>query len=72
MMNVETFNLMLTFGLIMIGVLLLIFVIAVIVPKLAKFIDRAFGIKSETPPPTPPEEYTVQDIYEGERHDNGN
>jgi hypothetical protein len=67
--NIDTFNLMLTFGLAMIGILLLIFVIAVIVPRLAKWIDKAFGIKDNTPPPPPPEEYTVQDIYEGDRKD---
>ncbi|MDR0991422.1 MAG: hypothetical protein LBL87_00790 [Ruminococcus sp.] len=64
--NVDTFNLMLTFGIAMIGVLLLIFVIAVIVPKLSKWIDRAFGIKSTPPPEVSPEDYTVQDIYEGD------
>jgi hypothetical protein len=65
--NVDTFNLMLTFGIAMIGILLLIFVIAVIVPRLARWIDKAFGIKNNTPPPIPPEEYTVQDIYEGDK-----
>jgi hypothetical protein len=63
---------MLTFGIAMIGILLLIFVIAVIVPRLAKWIDRAFGIKNNTPPPVSPEDYTVQDIYEGDKKDNGN
>jgi hypothetical protein len=63
---------MLTFGVFMIGVLLIIFVIAVLVPRLAKFIDKAFGIKQNTPPPVSPEDYTVQDIYEGDKKENGN
>lgn len=45
--NKETFDLMVTFGLAMIGVLLLIWLLAVATPKMAKLADRLLGRKEE-------------------------
>lgn len=76
--NYETLNLMLKFGGIMMAILLLIWLLAVATPKLAKFIDKLLGrvnidkgqdsvpIKTENSDnPTEQEVYTVLDIYEG-------
>lgn len=60
----------LAFG--MIGILLLIWLIAVFTPKLAKFVDKTFGKTKIDPGPSSitlenGEKYTVKSIFEGEK-----
>ena len=50
--NKETFDLMLKLALGMVGILLLIWLIAVFTPKLAKFIDKIFGKAKIDPGPS--------------------
>ncbi len=70
--NYESLSLMLKFAFAMIGLLLLIWLLAVITPKLAKVIDRMFGrVKIDKGTDTMPvsddgkEVYKVYDIYDG-------
>lgn len=70
--NKETFDLMLKLALGMIGILLLIWLIAVFTPKLAKFIDKVFGKAKIDPGPSSitlenGEKYTVKSVFEGEK-----
>ncbi|MGN0552230.1 MAG: hypothetical protein ACI4I1_02525 [Oscillospiraceae bacterium] len=68
--NPDTFNLMMKLALGMVAVLLIIWVLAVITPKLAKLTDKILGkakidrgdssVTLENG-----EKYTVKDIYEG-------
>lgn len=72
--NKETFDLMLKLALGMVGILLLIWLIAVFTPKLAKFIDKTFGKTKIDPGPSSitlenGEKYTVKSIFEGEKTD---
>ena len=72
--NKETFDLMLKLALGMIGILLLIWLIAVFTPKLAKFIDKVFGKAKIDPGPSSitlesGEKYTVKSVFEGEKAD---
>lgn len=72
--NKETFDLMLKLALGMVGILLLIWLIAVFTPKLAKFIDKTFGKTKIDPGPSSitlenGEKYTVKSIFEGEKPD---
>ena len=72
--NKETFDLMLKLALGMIGILLLIWLIAVFTPKLAKFIDKVFGKSKIDPGPSSitlenGEKYTVKSVFEGEKAD---
>lgn len=72
--NKETFDLMLKLALGMVGILLLIWLIAVFTPKLAKFIDRIFGKAKIDPGPSSitlenGEKYTVKSVFEGEKPD---
>lgn len=62
----------LAFG--MVGILLLIWLIAVFTPKLAKFIDKVFGKAKIDPGPSSitlenGEKYTVKSVFEGEKTD---
>ena len=72
--NKETFDLMLKLALGMVGILLLIWLIAVFTPKLAKFIDKIFG-KAKIDPGQSSitlengEKYTVKSVFEGEKPD---
>lgn len=45
--NKETFDLMLTFGLAMMGVLMVIWLLAFATPHIAKFTDKLLGRKTE-------------------------
>lgn len=70
--NKETFDLMLKLALGMVGILLLIWLIAVFTPKLAKFIDKIFGKAKIDPGPSSitlenGEKYTVKSVFEGEK-----
>ena len=70
--NQETFDLMLKLAFGMIGILLLIWLIAVFTPKLAKFVDKTFGKTKIDPGPSSitlenGEKYTVKSIFEGEK-----
>ena len=72
--NKDTFDLMLKLALGMIGILLLIWLIAVFTPKLAKFIDNFFGKAKIDPGPSSitlenGEKYTVKSVFEGEKTD---
>lgn len=72
--NKETFDLMLKLALGMVGILLLIWLIAVFTPKLAKFIDKIFGKAKIDPGPSSitlenGEKYTVKSVFEGEKAD---
>lgn len=72
--NKETFDLMLKLALGMVGILLLIWLIAVFTPKLAKFIDKVFGKAKIDPGPSSitlenGEKYTVKSVFEGEKPD---
>lgn len=72
--NKETFDLMLKLALGMVGILLLIWLIAVFTPKLAKFIDKIFGKAKIDPGPSSitlenGEKYTVKSVFEGEKTD---
>ena len=72
--NKETFDLMLKLALGMVGILLLIWLIAVFTPKLAKFIDKIFGKAKIDPGPSSItlencEKYTVKSVFEGEKPD---
>lgn len=72
--NKETFDLMLKLALGMIGILLLIWLIAVFTPKLAKFVDKVFGKAKIDPGPSSitlenGEKYTVKSVFEGEKAD---
>ena len=72
--NPDTFNLMMKLALGMVAVLLIIWVLAVITPKLAKFTDKLLGkAKIERGDSTVTlengEKYTVKDIYEGNPED---
>ncbi len=72
--NKETFDLMLKLALGMVGILLLIWLIAVFTPKLAKFIDKIFGKAKIDPGPSSitlenGEKYTVKSVFEGEKPD---
>lgn len=72
--NKETFDLMLKLALGMIGILLLIWLIAVFTPKLAKFVDKVFGKTKIDPGPSSitlenGEKYTVRSVFEGEKTD---
>lgn len=65
---------MLKLALGMIGILLLIWLIAVFTPKLAKFIDKVFGKSKIDPGPSSitlqnGEKYTVKSVFEGEKAD---
>lgn len=65
---------MLKLALGMIGILLLIWLIAVFTPKLAKFIDKVFGKAKIDPGPSSitlenGEKYTVKSVFEGEKTD---
>lgn len=62
--NTDALKLMTKFALIMVGLLLLVFVIAVLTPKLAKLIDKIAG--KEEKPSLSPEEATVRSIYDGD------
>ena len=62
--NMTSLKLMTKFALIMIGLLLLVFVIAVLTPKLAKLVDKIAG--KENKPPLSPEEAAVRSIYDGD------
>ena len=72
--NQETFDLMLKLAFGMIGILLLIWLIAVFTPKLAKFVDKTFGKTKIDPGPSSitlenGEKYTVKSVFEGEKTD---
>lgn len=72
--NKDTFDLMLKLALGMIGILLLIWLIAVFTPRLAKFIDKVFGKAKIDPGPSSitlenGEKYTVKSVFEGEKTD---
>ncbi len=72
--NKETFDLMLKLALGMVGILLLIWLIAVFTPKLAKFVDKTFGKTKIDPGPSSitlenGEKYTVKSVFEGEKTD---
>ncbi|MGN1416720.1 MAG: hypothetical protein ACI4XF_07755 [Oscillospiraceae bacterium] len=55
----------LLFGLV--GILLLVYLLAELTPKLSGFIDRHFGREDKEPPqPIDPKDYVVHDPYEGE------
>ena len=65
---------MLKLALGMVGILLLIWLIAVFTPKLAKFIDKIFGKAKIDPGPSSitlenGEKYTVKSVFEGEKPD---
>ena len=65
---------MLKLALGMIGILLLIWLIAVFTPRLAKFIDKVFGKAKIDPGPSSitlenGEKYTVKSVFEGEKTD---
>ena len=65
---------MLKLALGMVGILLLIWLIAVFTPKLAKFIDKVFGKAKIDPGPSSitlenGEKYTVKSVFEGEKPD---
>lgn len=62
--NTDALKLMTKFALIMVGLLLLIFVIAVLTPKLAKLVDKIAG--KEDKPHLSPEEAAVRSIYDGD------
>lgn len=62
--NTDALKLMTKFALIMLGLLLLVFVIAVLTPKLAKLIDKIAG--KEEKPSLSPEEAAVRSIYDGD------
>lgn len=62
--NMSSLELMIKFALIMVGLLLLVFVIAVLTPKLAKLIDRIVG--KENKQSLSPEESAVRSIYDGD------
>lgn len=62
--NMTSLKLMTKFALIMLGLLLLVFVIAVLTPKLAKLIDKIGG--KEEKPSLSPEEAAVKSIYDGD------
>jgi hypothetical protein len=63
--NPETLTMMLKFGGAMLGLLLLVFLIAIITPKLAKLIDRLLGLNPKATHPKEAE-YKVKDIWMGE------
>lgn len=72
--NPETFSLMLKLLIGMIVILLLIWLIAVFTPKLAKIIDKLFGktkidLGDSSITLENGEKYTVRSIFEGERTD---
>ncbi|MDY2848480.1 MAG: hypothetical protein SOU50_09740 [Oscillospiraceae bacterium] len=55
----------LLFGLV--GILLLVYLLAELTPKLSHFIDKHLGREDDTPPePVDPKDYVVHDPYEGE------
>lgn len=62
--NTDALKLMIKFALIMLGFLLLVFVIAVLTPKLAKLVDKIAG--KEDKPSLSPEEAAVRSIYDGD------
>ena len=72
--NPDTFNLMLRLALGMVAILLIVWLLAVITPRLAKLTDKLFGkakidrgessVTLENG-----EKYTVKDIYEGTSED---
>jgi hypothetical protein len=62
--NHETLSLMLKFGGAMLGLLLLVWVIALLTPKLAKLIDRLFGLHPKQTQPEA-ESYRVKDPWLG-------
>lgn len=62
--NTDALKLMTKFALIMLGLLLLVFVIAVLTPKLAKLVDKIAG--KEDKPSLSPEEAAVRSIYDGD------
>ena len=62
--NMTSLKLMIKFALIMVGLLLLVFVIAVLTPKLAKLMDKIAG--KEEKPRLSPEESAVKSIYDGD------
>lgn len=49
-----------------IGILLLVYLMAELTPKLARFIDRHFGGEKTPEPPKAEDEYKVYDPYEGQ------
>ena len=62
--NMTSLKLMTKFALIMVGLLLLVFIIAVLTPKLAKLIDKIAG--KEEKPRLSSEEAAVRSIYDGD------
>jgi hypothetical protein len=65
-LNRDTLFLMLKFGGGMLLILLLVWGIAVITPKLAKIIDRIFGLKPKEEQQVNPENYKVRDPWMGD------
>jgi hypothetical protein len=65
-LNRDTLFLMLKFGGGMLLILLLVWGIAVITPKLAKIIDRIFGLKPKEEQQVSPENYKVRDPWMGD------
>lgn len=68
--NPETFNIMIKLAFGMIGILLLIWLMAVLTPKAAKLVDKILGKTNinrgdSSVPLENGETYTVKDIYEG-------
>lgn len=62
--NMTSLKLMIKFALIMLGLLLAVFVIAVLTPKLAKLIDKITDKEEKTS--LSPEEAAVRSIYDGD------
>ncbi len=52
-----------------VGILLLVYLMAELTPKLAKLMDKLFGRKSGGEESPKAEEYTVLDPYEGEKNE---
>lgn len=69
--NPDTFDLMIKLAVGMVAILLIIFLLAVITPKLSKLVDKLLGKtkidRGESTVTLPNgEKYTVRDIYDGE------
>jgi hypothetical protein len=67
-LNPETLAMMLKFGGAMLGLLLLVWLIALLTPKLAKLIDRLLGLHPRVSAPSP-ESYKVKDPWMGALND---
>lgn len=72
--NPDTFDLMIKLAMGMVAILLIIFLLAVITPKLSKLVDKLLGktkIDRGDSTVTLPngEKYTVKDIYDGESYE---